>query len=106
MYEPREIDFKFDEDLGWKVDEGLKGCSTRLEPKAEAGDYFTRNGRKFIFTKVEVHSLGWIADNLYIKEGFSSPEDFIDRWNKIYGTRAPYTRDQLRPVHHFREAKN
>lgn len=77
MYEPVQIDFKFDDDLGEKVDEGLKGCSTRLEAKGEPGDYFMRKDKKYVFTKVEVHRLGWIADNLYIKEGFQSPEQFI-----------------------------
>ena len=62
---------------------GLKSCTSRQRPKAKTGDFFKVGERTYVITRVESHTLGWVADNLHREEGYPTREAFIECWNDI-----------------------
>ncbi len=107
-YEPREVEIAFN---AWSIDKiknGHKTCTSRREPKGEPDDWFILDGETYELTDVCARRLEWVATQLYYEEGASSPEEFIEIWNKIYGRRQKkpaYKPDMLVIVHHFKKVK-
>ena len=90
---------------------GLKSCTTRHHARAKTGDFFKVGTATYVVTRVEGHTLGWVAEHLHREEGFADPQGFIDCWNGIAADMAAKWGDQSKfapfeescPVwtHHF-----
>lgn len=64
--------------------DGAKTATSRIKRYGYAGDSFKAFGRCFVLTAVDKKPLGEVANHYYQEEGFSSPQEFIDFWNKLH----------------------
>lgn len=78
----------------------VKVCTSRPYPMAQEETVFVAFGRMFIVTKVEKVYLRTVAYEYYIKEGCSSPEEFIKIWKGIHYIKG-YQPGQEVWLHHF-----
>jgi hypothetical protein len=93
------------------IEAGVKSCTSRHHIKGKTGDFFKVGLETYVLTKVEQHTLGWVAEYLYREEGFTAPEEFIAEWNAIasemaekWGDRskfAPFEESSIIWTHHF-----
>jgi len=63
---------------------GVKICTSRPYPMAQAGDHFYAFGKTFEVVAVHTELLGYIANNLWKEEGVASPAEFVAVWNSIH----------------------
>jgi len=82
---------------------GAKTMTTRFRRYGRPGDFFDAFGSIFVLTDVRRETLGAVADNYYMPEGFSSPAGFWKCWRAIHPKRDQ--RGLPVWVHRFRLAK-
>ncbi len=63
---------------------GKKTATTRIRCYGYPGDRFEAFGRVFILTEVYPSFLDVIVTAHYIEEGFNSPLEFIEFWDRIH----------------------
>jgi hypothetical protein len=94
-----EIDVSFLPEFGPPMLAGKKTCTSRNSKLGERGDIFPAFGATFEIIAVKRLGLFYVSHHLYRYEGFNTPEEFIDCWNRIH-PRAQF--DPLRQVYtHF-----
>jgi hypothetical protein len=77
------INLPFTQDNQDLILKGIKRATSRQHPKGKTGDFFKVGEATFVIERVESHTLGFVADNLYKDEGLDSPQGFVDVWNGI-----------------------
>ena len=108
-YQPRDIteNLPFDEQFsGPHVDDGSKTVTSRNDAKGVPGDYFYRNGKKYVLDEVFARRLGYVAEYLWKDEGARSPAEFREIWVRIYGRRHPgyvFNPDKIVYTHYFKQ---
>jgi hypothetical protein len=102
---------KFSKAMKQAVLEGRKSCTTRTERKGEVGDKWPLGHMILEYTKIERHTLDYVATTLYREEGFQSPDEFRDTWCRLhrmkpsnYPADARYWKN-TKYTHHFKEIK-
>lgn len=102
--EMKAIKIPFRNDMALAVISGRKHCTTRSEKMGEVGDVFpvVWEGITLIYKLryIEKRRLGFVAQFLYVPEGFDSVREFIDAWNEIHPRRG-FRPEDVRWVHWF-----
>lgn len=68
------------------------------------GDVFTAYGVDFQVDRMEKHELQYVAENLYEKEGFEQPDQFVEIWKEIHPCKG-WQPQQVVWVHFFHRCK-
>ena len=63
---------------------GRKIFTTRTKRHGYPGDWFVAFGMYFVLTHVSKTQLKIVAEGYYSQEGFSSPEGFIEIWERLH----------------------
>jgi hypothetical protein len=101
-----ETNIPFREDMALAVISGRKHCTTRTYKMGHVGDVFPVSWegitRKYKLRHIEQRRLDFVAQFLYVPEGFDSATEFIDIWNEIHPRRG-FQPEDVRWVHWFEE---
>ena len=95
------ITLKFTHEMGRASTEDRKHCTSRDERKGEIGDTFETDGTWFVLTGVLPLPLYRIGLDLYMTEGFDSPQDCIRALRTIYPYKGP---DDMLYTHFYRRS--
>ncbi len=95
-----EITIPFRDDMKKAILEGRKSATTRNKRYGKEGDTFMLDGQKFVLRYIHKMPLDAVARNLWMEEGCSSKEQFIEIWKQIH-PRAGFIARQLVYVHEF-----
>lgn len=79
---------------------GKKTATSRTKRYGQRGDTFKAFGAMFQIKDVSKMSLGMIANEYYLDEGFISDNEFVQCWRKLH-PRKGYVPDQMVWVHIF-----
>ena len=66
------------------IRDGKKICTTRRNQHGNVGDVFVIEGVEFRIRAIHQSYLGTVRDNLYLLEGFPSPNAFQETWEYLY----------------------
>lgn len=80
----RMVDIPFSPEMRLATIEGRKLCTSRNKRYGGPGDHFTLDGSIYRILDVQVWKLKDVAAKLYRLEGFDTPQQFIDIWNKLH----------------------
>ncbi len=81
---------------------GEKTCTSRTKKYGKSGDTFGAFGKTFIITRrVEAKTLADVGARLFQEEGFKTPRQFVDVWNRLHPQKG-FTPNKMVYVHHFR----
>lgn len=64
--------------------DGIKIATSRTKRYGYAGDTFIAFGRCFVLISIDKKPLSEIANHHFEEEGFNTPQEFIDFWNKLH----------------------
>ena len=78
------IEIPFHADMAKAVKMGKKDCTSRNKKYGEPGDAFYIEGKVYVLTRVHRVELKAVAQHLYDREGFSSPEEFTEYWKMLH----------------------
>lgn len=78
----------------------LKVYTARPQAMGVPGQMFVAFGTRFMLTEVEPIELSYVCEELYKQEGFKSPEEFVETWEKIHPYKG-YTPTQIVYLHKF-----
>ncbi len=99
-----EITIPFHPEMVDAIFAGKKTFTSRTKRYGDVGDTFTLKRNGIIITCclnfILRYGLLFVATNFYEKEGFDSPEQFLEYWNKLHPRRG-YAPDQQVWVHIF-----
>ena len=79
-----EISIPFTPQMKEAVLSGSKTATTRTKQYGKRGDTFRLSNESFILTAVRRVLLGYVIYRFYGREGFNSPESFIEYWKKLH----------------------
>ena len=98
------ITIPFTSDMALAIIEGKKSCTTRTKQYGSVSDVFrVEHDSRFetlIITQVERYPLSLIANHYYKAEGFSSPDEFKEKWRQLHPRRG-YRPDDWGWTHFF-----
>lgn len=98
---PKKIDMPFLPESKESMLSGKKRASTRTRRYGYPGDWFQRFGRTFVLTSILRTFLDIVVHDRYLEEGFSSPDAFIECWDRLH-PRVPYAERPTRVVYYHR----
>jgi hypothetical protein len=98
---PKKIDMPFLRESKEAMVSGKKRASTRTRRYGYPGDWFKQFGRTFILTSVQRTFLDIVVRDRYLEEGFASPSEFIECWDRLH-PRVPYAERPTRVVFYHR----
>ncbi|MFA5744516.1 MAG: ASCH domain-containing protein [Candidatus Nanoarchaeia archaeon] len=78
------VQIKFDDCLAELFEKGVKTSTTRIEKKAEVGDYFCFKGKRYLVTKITETTVQIACADYYRKEGYGSYIDMLNDLKKFY----------------------
>ncbi|GEM_PF-1651759 len=81
--------------------QGKKCCTSRHERKGDIGDLFLVKDRLYRIVHIHSCALYSVRDAYYNAEGFSSPEEFQQFWDRLYPKRSLHRDSQILYVHFF-----
>jgi len=79
-----EIKIPFQSEFKEPMLSGNKTAITRTRRFGYPGDWFRAFGRVFILTEVYPSFLDVVITAHYSEEGFNSPDEFIELWDRIH----------------------
>jgi len=98
------IEIPFTEDMALAIIEGRKRCTTRSKKYGRPGDVFrVEHDSRFetlIITQIERYPLSLVAEKYYGAEGFSSEDEFKEKWRQLHPRRG-YRPNDWRWAHFF-----
>ena len=74
---------------------GLKTATTRTRPMGDPGDYFVAFGKEFQIYSVINMELEMVVEEYFKQEGFKTPQEVIDIWNKIHPIKKYYPNQRV-----------
>ena len=86
-----EIKIPFLDEFEERMLSGKKTATARTRKYGEAGDVFEAFGQRFILIEVGQHYLGEVAASFYLEEGFYSPQNFRNCWQRLHPRRNHYS---------------
>ena len=93
-----EIEMSMDERWIPLMRMGFKTCTTRLNRKGFAGDFFIIDGMRFMLTMVRRVPLSVAVHSYYLVEGFDTPHEMAEALRSYY----PDLKDEdMVWCHHF-----
>lgn len=101
---PKKIDLPFQPEFEIAMLSGKKTATTRPTRYGYPGDWFEAFGRVFTLTEVYPSFLDVVIALHYLEEGFNSPREFIELWDKIH-PHITYVQRPGRPVYFHRFVK-
>ncbi len=102
--EMTEVNIPFSPDMAQASINGKKRCTSRTKAYGWKGDTFAIDGTRFVIEWVERMTLGQVAEEYYLMEGFQTPLDFRNKWNALH-PRKRFVQDQEVYVHFFEEVR-
>lgn len=84
-----------------KMLSGQKTCTSRNKKYGQIGDTFNIYGATFELTNINSEYLFYVATSLFKEEGCTTPNEFIEVWERIHPKKG-FVRQQSVWVHHFR----
>jgi hypothetical protein len=79
-----KIDLPFQSEWESAMLSGKKTATTRTRRYGYPGNQFKAFGRVFTLTEVYPIFLSVAISLHYLEEGFNSPQEFIDLWNRLH----------------------
>lgn len=98
---PKKINLPFQPEFEASMLSGKKTVTTRTRRFGYPGDLFEAFGRVFVLTEVYPTFLDVVIALHYLEEGFNSPQEFIDLWDRLHRG-VPYLKRPGRPVYFHR----
>lgn len=81
---PREVKIPFQLEFKEPMLSGKKTMTTRPKKYGQPGDWFKAFGATFLLTEVYQVHLNLVAFTCYNEEGFNSPQEFRECWDKLH----------------------
>lgn len=81
---PKEIEMPFLPEFEESMLSGKKTTSTRPKRYGYPGDWFPAFGRVFVLREVYPSFLDVVVSLHYVEEGFNSPREFIECWDRLH----------------------
>jgi hypothetical protein len=81
---PKQVFIPFKKDFKELMLSGRKTTTTRPRRYGRPGDLFPAFGETFVLTEIHEVHLNFVAVSCYMEEGFNSPTEFSEYWNKLH----------------------
>ena len=94
----REVNIPFQPEFKEPMLSGKKTATTRTKRFGRPGDWFRAFGRTFVLTEVSQIQLSLAIYHFYQDDGFSSPGEFINCWDRLH-PRVTYAQRRARLVY-------
>ena len=98
---PKEVSIPFQPEFEVSMLSGKKTATTRTKRYGYPGNWFKAFGRVFVLTEVYPTFLDVVTSLHYLEEGFNSPQEFIDLWDRLHRG-VPYLKRPGRSVYFHR----
>lgn len=98
---PKKVFIPFQPKFEKSMLSGNKTATTRTTRFGYPGDWFEAFGRVFTLTEVYPTFLDVAISRHYLEEGFNSPQEFIDLWDRLHHG-VPYLKRPGRSVYFHR----